>query len=282
VNVLEALRQARRLLPQVSDEPELEAELLLRHCLGVDRASLYRLLTAELSEEEQQRFRDLVRRRLIHEPTAYIIGHKEFFGLDFEVTPAAIIPRPETEVLVELAIEAAHKKLLADALPIADVGTGSGAIAVALASALPEGKITATDTSPEALELAQRNAARHRVDKRIRCLQSDLLDTVPGRVDVLVANLPYVTTADWKALPPEIKDHEPREGLDGGPDGLRVIERLLEQAPARLSPSGVLLAEIGDMQGRAAKAAARAAFPEAAVKVMPDPSGRDRVLAVHT
>jgi len=282
VNVLEALRQARRLLPQVSDEPELEAELLLRHCLGVDRASLYRLLTAELPEEEQQRFRDLVRRRLIHEPTAYIIGHKEFFGLDFEVTPAAIIPRPETEVLVELAIEAAHKKLLADALPIADVGTGSGAIAVALASALPEGKITATDTSPEALELAQRNAARHRVDKRIRFLQSDLLDTVPGRVDVLVANLPYVTTADWKALPPEIKDHEPREGLDGGPDGLRVIERLLEQAPARLSPSGVLLAEIGDMQGRAAKAAARAAFPEAAVKVMPDPSGRDRVLAVHT
>ena len=282
MNVLEALRQARRLLPQVSDEPELEAELLLRHCLGVDRASLYRLLTAELSEEEQQRFRDLVRRRLIHEPTAYIIGHKEFFGLDFEVTPAAIIPRPETEVLVELAIEAAHKKPLADALPIADVGTGSGAIAVALASALPEGKITATDTSPEALELAQRNAARHRVDKRIRFLQSDLLDTVPGRVDVLVANLPYVTTADWKALPPEIKDHEPREGLDGGPDGLRVIERLLEQAPARLSPSGVLLAEIGDMQGRAAKAAARAAFPEAAVKVMPDPSGRDRVLAVHT
>ncbi len=282
MNVLEALRQARRLLPQVSDEPELEAELLLRHCLGVDRASLYRLLTAELSEEEQQRFRDLVRRRLIHEPTAYIIGHKEFFGLDFEVTPAAIIPRPETEVLVELAIEAAHKKLLADALPIADVGTGSGAIAVALASALPEGKITATDTSPEALELAQRNAARHRVDKRIRFLQSDLLDTVPGRVDVLVANLPYVTTADWKALPPEIKDNEPREGLDGGPDGLRVIERLLEQAPARLSPSGVLLAEIGDMQGRAAKAAARAAFPEAAVKVMPDPSGRDRVLAVHT
>ena len=190
MNVLEALRQARRLLPQVSDEPELEAELLLRHCLGVDRASLYRLLTAELSEEEQQRFRDLVRRRLIHEPTAYIIGHKEFFGLDFEVTPAAIIPRPETEVLVELAIEAAHKKLLADALPIADVGTGSGAIAVALASALPEGKITATDTSPEALELAQRNAARHRVDKRIRFLQSDLLDTVPGRVDVLVAVAP--------------------------------------------------------------------------------------------
>jgi release factor glutamine methyltransferase len=281
VNVLEALRQARRLLPPVSDEPELEAELLLRHCLGVDRASLYRLLIAELSEEEQQRFRDLVRRRLIHEPTAYIIGHKEFFGLDFEVTPAAIIPRPETEVLVELAIEAAHKKPLGDALPIADVGTGSGAIAVALATALPQGKITATDTSQEALELARRNARRHRVDKRITFLQSDLLDKLPGRVDVLVANLPYVTTDDWKALPPEIKDHEPREALDGGLDGLRVIERLLEEAPARLSPSGVLLAEIGDMQGRAAKAAARAAFPEAAVKVMPDLSGHDRVLAVH-
>ncbi|TMB69696.1 MAG: peptide chain release factor N(5)-glutamine methyltransferase [Chloroflexi bacterium] len=282
MNVLEALRQARRLLPPVSDEPELEAELLLRHCLGVDRASLYRLLTAELSDEEQQRFRDLVRRRLIHEPTAYIIGHKEFFGLDFEVTPAALIPRPETEVLVELAIEAAHKKPLADAVSIADVGTGSGAIAVALASALPEAKIRATDTSPDAIELAQRNARRHGAAKRISFLQTDLLDKLTGQVDVLVANLPYVTTTDWKALPPEIRDHEPREALDGGPGGLRVIKRLLEQAPDHLKPSGVVLAEIGDNQGRAAREVARAAFPDAAVKVMPDLSGRDRVLVVQT
>ena len=282
MNVLEALRQARRLLPPVSDEPELEAELLLRHCLGVDRASLYRLLTAELSEEEQHRFRELVRRRLIHEPTPYIIGHKEFFGLDFEVTPAAIIPRPETEGLVELAIEAAHKKPSAHSLHITDVGTGSGAIAVALASALPDAKITASDNSEEALELAQRNAHRHGVHKRIRFLQSDLLDELTDRVDVLVANLPYVTTANWKALPPEIRDHEPHQGLDGGPDGLRIIKRLLEQSPDHLAASGVLLAEIGDSQGRAAKAAASAAFPRAAVKIVPDLAGRDRVLAVRT
>ena len=282
MNVLEALRQARRLLPPVSDEPELEAELLLRHCLGVDRARLYRLLTAELSEDEQRRLRELVRRRLIHEPTPYIIGHKEFFGLDLEVTPAAIIPRPESEVLVELAIEAAHKKPSSEWLHIADVGTGCGAIAVALASALPEANITATDTSPGALELAERNAHRHGVSKRIRFLQSDLLDKLTGGINVLVANLPYVTSADWKALPPEIKDHEPREALDGGRDGLRVIERLLEQAPAHLSPSGILLAEIGDNQGRAARAAGRAAFPQAAVNVMPDLTGRDRVLVVQT
>lgn len=282
MNVLEALRQARRLLPSVSEEPELEAELLLRHCLGVDRASLYRLLTAELSDEEQQRFRELVRRRLIHEPTAYIVGRKEFFGLEFEVTPAAIIPRPETELLVELAIEAAHKKSFADALRIADVGTGCGAIAVALACALPEAKIMATDTSEEALELARRNARRHATDGRIKFVSGDLLDTLADRLDIVVANLPYVTTADWLALPPEIKDHEPRLALDGGRNGLRAVDRLLRKAPTHLNPSGVLLAEIGDSQGRAAKAAARAAFPEAAVKVMPDLAGRDRVLAVHT
>ncbi len=282
MNVLEALRQARRLLPQVCDEPELEAELLLRHCLGVDRALLYRLLTAELSAEEEQRFRELVRRRLIHEPTAYIIGHKEFFGLDFEVTPAAIIPRPETEVLVELAIEVAQENRSAQALRITDVGTGCGAIAVALAIALPEANITAVDTSEDALELAKRNARRHGADRRIQFLSGDLLDLLDERVNVIVANLPYVTTADWKALPPEIRQHEPRLALDGGPDGLRVIDRLLQQAPGHLTPSGVLLAEIGRDQGRVAKAAARIAFPQAAVKVMPDLAGRDRVLAVYT
>jgi len=281
VNVLEALRQARRLLPPVSDEPELEAELLLRHCLGVDRASLYRLLTAELSEEEQLRFRELVRRRLIHEPTAYIIGRKEFFSLDFEVTPEAIIPRPETELLVELAIEVAQENPSAQALHIADVGTGCGAIAVALAIALPEAKIAAVDSSAGALELAKRNARRHSVERRIRFISGDLLKTLNERVNVIVANLPYVTTADWKALPPEIREHEPRLALDGGEDGLRVIERLLQQAPGRLTPSGVLLAEIGHNQGRAAKAAARTVFAQAAVKIVPDLAGRDRVLAVH-
>ena len=281
MNVLEALRQARRLLPPVSDEPELEAELLLRHCLGVDRASLYRLLTAELSEEEQLRFRELVRRRLIHEPTAYIIGRKEFFSLDLEVTPEAIIPRPETELLVELAIEVAQENPSAQALHIADVGTGCGAIAVALAIALPEAKIAAIDSSAEALALAKRNARRHSVDRRIRFISGDLLKTLNERVNVIVANLPYVTTADWKALPPEIREHEPRLALDGGEDGLRVIERLLQQAPGRLTPSGVLLAEIGHNQGRAAKAAARTVFARAAVKIVPDLAGRDRVLAVR-
>jgi len=266
----------------VSDEPELEAELLLRHCLGVDRASLYRLLTAELSEDEQLRFRELVRRRLIHEPTAYIIGRKEFFGLDFEVTPAATIPRPETELLVELAIEVAQENRFAQALRITDVGTGCGAIAVALAIALPEARITGVDTSEDALELAKRNAHRHGVDRRIRFISGDLLNTLNERVNVIVANLPYVTTADWKALPPEIREHEPRLALDGGSDGLRVIERLLQQAPGRLMPSGGLFAEIGHNQGRAAKAAARTVFAQAALKIVPDLAGRDRVLAVHT
>jgi release factor glutamine methyltransferase len=183
---------------------------------------------------------------------------------------------------VELAIEAAQENPSAQALRIADVGTGCGAIAVALAIALPEAKITAVDTSEDALGLAKRNARRHGADKRIRFMSVDLLKTLNERVRVIVANLPYVTTADWKALPPEIREHEPRLAFDGGPDGLRLIERLLHQAPGHLTPSGVLLAEIGHDQGRAAKAAARTAFPQAAVKVMPDLAGRDRVLAVHT
>jgi release factor glutamine methyltransferase len=267
VNVLEALRQGRRLLPPVSEEPMLEAELLLRHCLRLDRTSLYSRLSSELSADQEQSYRELIRRRLIHEPTPYILGHKEFFGLEFEVAPAAIIPRPETELLVELALDHVHKRALEAGLRIADVGTGCGCIAVSLAKALTGAEIVAIDPSEEALELAHRNAARHGVARRITFACCDLMDALAEPVDLIVANLPYIPTSEWRALRPEIKDHEPRLGLDGGSDGLREIGRLLQQAPARMNPSGVLLAEIGDRQGAAAKASARAAFPRSSYLV---------------
>ena len=282
MNVLEALRQGRRLLPPVSEEPVLEAELLLRHCLSLDRTSLYSRLSSELSADQEQKYREVIRRRLIHEPTPYILGHKEFFGREFEVAPAAIIPRPETELLVELAVDHVDKRAPQVELRIADVGTGCGCIAVSLAKALTGAEIVAIDASEEALELARRNAARHGVIRKITFACGDLLDALEEPADLIVANLPYIPTSEWRQLPPEIRDHEPRIALDGGPDGLQMIERLLQQAPVRLNPSGSLFAEIGDRQGRPAKAAARATFPEAAVKITPDLAGHDRVLEVHT
>ncbi len=309
MNIREALREGSRLLAAAgSDEAALEAELLLEHALGLDRVHFYQRLAEELTPQQAERFRALLDRRLAHEPTAYILGHREFFGLELEVTPAAIIPRPETETLVELVIAFARERFGEAAFTMADVGAGGGAIAVAVAHELPQAQVIAIDVSPEALALAERNARRQGVAGRIRFVQGDLLEPlrspstrsppirigalrlrVSGGVDVIAANLPYVRTADWKRLPPEIRDHEPRGGLDGGPDGLRLIERLVEQAclPAgrrrrHLKPGGALFVEIGDDQGQATSQLARGAFPGAAVEVKPDLAGLERVLVLRT
>ena len=280
MNVWEALRLGKRLLSQVSEEADLDAELLLRHALMLDRTRLYNRLSEELSTEQEQRYRDLVTRRITLEPTAFILGHKEFFGLEFEVTPAALIPRPETETLVEHTIAFA-RTLPPGPVTIADIGTGCGAIAVSLGHTLPHGQILAVDVSPEALALAQRNAGRHTVSDRILLLQGDLLQPIDTRLDAIVANLPYVPTGTWAALPPEIRDHEPRIALDGGSDGLDAIRRLLAEAPAHLAPNGALFLEIGAEHGAAASAIARHAFPDAAVDVRHDLAGHDRVLAIR-
>ena len=315
MTIQEALRQGSRLLAQVgSDEANLEAELLLTHALGpstgsgqaLDRVHLYQRLRDELSHEQERAYCALMERRLAHEPAAYIVGHKEFYGIDFQVTPAAIIPRPETETLVELVVAFARERFADKPFTLVDVGVGCGAIAVAVAHELPQAQVIATDISPEALALAQSNAERHGLAQRIRFLQGDLLEPLQGsvhpepkpggsrdssrraspeprrRVDIVAANLPYVPTADWERLPPEIREHEPRDGVDGGPDGLRVIERLLRQAPQYLQPGGALFVEIGDEQGQAASALVREAFPNAQVEVRPDLSGLDRVLVVRT
>jgi release factor glutamine methyltransferase len=282
VNVWEALQQGRSLLAQVSDEGDIEAEMLLRECLSLDRTRLYARLGEELSTEQEEAYRGLIVRRMVYEPAAYILGHKEFFGLEFEVTPAAIIPRPETEVLVEIAIDFLRRHSARDS-EIADIGTGSGVIAVSIAHGVPEAHPVAVDLSDDALELARRNAERHRVQRRIRFVRGDLLAPLDGDAfGLIAANLPYVRTSDWEQLSREIREHEPREGLDGGPDGLQVITRLLQQAPAHLAPGGLLLAEIGDTQGGAAADIARESFPSACVEVRRDLSGRDRVLTVQT
>ena len=282
MNVWEALQQGRSLLSQVSDEGDVEAEMLLRECLLLDRTRLYARLGEELSTEQEEAYRGLIVRRMVYEPAAYILGHKEFFGLEFEVTPDAIIPRPETEVLVEIAIDFLRRHSDLDG-EIADIGTGSGIVAVSIAHAIPEARIVAVDLSADALALAQRNAERHRVQRRIRFVKGDLVAPLDGDAfGLIAANLPYVRTSEWEQLPKEIREHEPRDALDGGPDGLQVITRLLQQAPAHLAPGGLLLAEIDDRQGLATADLAREGFPSACVEVRRDLSGRDRVLTVQT
>ncbi len=278
--IREALLESRRALQ--GDEPALEAELLLMHALGVDRAHLYQRLAEPLAPEASGAHRRLLERRLAGEPLPYITGHREFFALNFEVTPAALIPRPETETLVELAIAFARERCAGRRIAIADIGTGSGVIAVALAHEVPLARIVATDISADALALARRNAARHDVADRIDFREGDLLEPLVEPVQIIAANLPYVTTAQWQDSPPEIRDHEPRVALDGGSDGLDVIRRFVFEAPARLAEGGALFCEIGAWQGEEAREIARRAFADARIEIARDLAGRDRVLAVYS
>ncbi len=277
----EALLEARQLLEaNGSNEAHLEAELLLMHALRLDRVHLYQRLEDELAPSQNDGFRALLQRRLAHEPLPYITGHREFYGLDLEVTPAVLIPRPETETLVEHAI--AFARTLTGPLTIADIGTGSGAIAISLAVALPDARLIATDISADALAVVRRNAGRHAVADRMDFREGDMLEPIPERVQVITANLPYLTTAMWQDEYPEVHGHEPRLALDGGPDGLDQVRRLLADAPTHLTANAALLAEIGEWQGDAAQALARAAFPTARITTHPDLAGRDRVLAMYS
>jgi release factor glutamine methyltransferase len=282
--ISEALRHGSRRLSAKggSEEASLEAELLLAHALNTDRTHLYQRLREELPDDAATAFEALLQRRLAHEPTAYILGRKEFYGLELEVAAAAIIPRPETETLVELVLEFVGTRERERETRVVDVGVGCGAVAVALAVNLPEAEIIATDVSSEALALARRNAGRHAVAARIRFLEGDLLEPLDVPLDVIAANLPYVRTGDFEAAPPEIRQHEPRVGLDGGADGLRIVERLLRQAPSHVTGGGALFVEIGEEQGEASRKLAMDAFPEARIEVRKDLSGLDRVLVVRT
>jgi release factor glutamine methyltransferase len=207
------------------------------------------------------------------------VGHKEFYGLDLACTRAALIPRPETELLVECAIAWSRRRSRPS---LVDVGTGNGAIAVALAVDLPEAPIIAIDASRPALNLARRNATAHGVQNRVTFLQGDLLASFRGRFDGIVANLPYIPSLTYAKLPPEIREHEPERALRAGVRGTSVIERLLEQAPRLLMPGGMLLAEHSWNQGRRLRDAARSAFPDAAIETKRDLAGRERMLVIQT
>jgi release factor glutamine methyltransferase len=274
------------------DDAHFEAELLLRHALGLghNRGALLSHLAEPHAVEDEAlaRFEALMTRRLAREPSAYILGTREFFHLDLEVTPAVLIPRPETETVVEEAVRLARglrrreSRAVGEGFVVADIGTGAGPIALSLARALPDATVLATDVSPEALEVAQRNAARHALEGRVVFLEGDLLAPLTQGVDLLVANLPYVTTSDLAALEPEVRDHEPSMALHGGTDGLDLIRRLFAEAQAHLRPHAALVLEIGYNHGETAREAAAAAFPDAQISVLNDLAGRPRVLVTKT
>jgi release factor glutamine methyltransferase len=266
----------RRLQAAGVEEPLLEAQLLAAHGLDISRTTLLARLNELSCGLDDDHFESLVRRRETREPLAYITGHREFYGLDFVVRPGVLIPRPETEQLVELAMARLRQTPMAR---VADVGTGSGCIAVTLALLAPGAKVVATDASADTLAVARENASRHNVADRMSFHQGDLLDGV-GRFDIIVANLPYVPEAVWADLAPEVRDWEPRAALVGGATGRETIEQLLKRAPAHLRPGGLLLAEFGIGQGEALAAVARRVGPEAHVSLRQDLASHDRVLVV--
>jgi len=270
------LAWAAQALAAASAAPHLEAQLLLGALLERERPWLLAHPEAPLSPAQAAQYAAWIARRAAHEPLPYITGHAEFFALPFSITPDVLIPRPETELLVEHALAFLHTR---EHPVFVDVGTGSGCIAVTLLAHLPAARGFAVDISPAALAVAQRNAEQHGVAERLTLLEGDLLAPLPEPVDLIASNPPYIAEHEWDALPPSVQQ-EPRGALLSGPDGLDAVRALLAQAAARLLPGGQMLIEIGAGQGKAAQALAQAAFPDAVVYVHADWGGRERVLEV--
>jgi len=276
VTLKQAFSHARDILIANNIEDAcLEGELLLRHTLKISRVRLYLDLNYELSSKEEETFWHLIERRLSGEPTAYITGHREFYGSDFYVDPSVLIPRPESELLVEKALKLAQNGTIPT---IAEVGTGCGAIAISLALNLSQAKIYATDISAPALKVALFNCQKHRVVNRICLLQGDMLEPLPEPIDLIVTNLPYVKESE---LPPTYSaSFEPLLALNGGSDGLEKIRQLCCQVKNKLCPEGCLLLEIGQGQRRAVTNFLCSLFPSAKIEVTPDLSGVDRVVSL--
>lgn len=260
-------------------EPRTSAEVLLAHVLAEDRLFLYLNYDRPMETKELATYRACIKRRLQGEPNQYITGLQEFWSLPLHVSPDVLIPRPETEVLVEAVLEFLDK---ADSnLDILDLGTGSGAIAIALARELPATRIVATDFSMAALRLAQENAESHQVDERIFLVQADMFAALPGvlqKFKVVVTNPPYVSDAEMLELPREVREFEPHYALEGGPEGLEVIRRIIAEAPTVLSGTGALFMEIGADQAESISALVTDSQHYKNYRIVKDYSGLDRVL----
>jgi release factor glutamine methyltransferase len=250
--------------------PRLDAELLLAHAMGVGRLDLYLRFEEEVDPEARSSFRELVRRRAQERvPVAYLTGSREFWSRSFRVSHDVLVPRPETETLVQAVLDLAPTRF-------ADVGTGSGAIAAAVALERPNCRVVASDRSAGALDVARSNLEALELLDRVELIQGDGLEPLAGEFDVIACNPPYIPTGELEGLPPEVR-HEPPEALDGGPDGLRLIERLVAQAPGRLARPGHLVLEVGAGQATGVEELLGAAGAER-VAIRKDLAGVERVV----
>lgn len=276
-------------------EPRASAEVLLAHVLGVSRLELYLRHDQPLTPEELAAYKALIRRRVQGEPTAYLTGHKEFWSLDFLVTPATLIPRPETELLVESLLEVLKSKGPPGRASIApetgppeganpplglEVGVGSGAVIIALARELPQWRWLGVELSAQALEVARTNAVRLGVAERVRFLQGNLFQALrPGpRFQAIAANLPYIPARDWESLPVEVRRYEPREALWGGEDGLALLQPFCQEAHQFLAPGGWLALEVGQGQAEGVRALLANTQAHEKITVLRDYQGIQRVV----
>jgi release factor glutamine methyltransferase len=270
------LQTARRQIQPASDSASLDAQILLAEVLGVDRSYLLSHPEQTLTAEQENRFATLVERCAAGEPLAYLLGRRAFYDRDLIVSPDVLVPRPETELLLERALAFARGKSNITAV---DVGTGSGALSVTFAANVPQAAVYATDISPAALAIARQNAALHQA--QVTFYEGDLLLPLLERdihVDLIMANLPYIPSDEVPTL--AVSKHEPLMALDGGADGLALVRRLLLQAAMLINPGGLTLLEIGVGQGAAAQVLARDVFPTAQVSVELDYAGLDRLVVI--
>jgi release factor glutamine methyltransferase len=270
--LLEVLKLASdHLAKHGSDSPRLDSEVMLAYALGLRRLDLYLKFDRQLTESELSAYRAMVGRRAKGEPVAYLVGHKEFMSLDFQVTPAVLVPNPDTEVLVQRAVAIAREE--SRPLRVADVGTGSGCIAIAVAHYAPNTEIWASDISREALDVAARNVAAHDLGQRVHLACGDLLEPLPGKFDLVCANLPYLAPA--AQLPREVLA-QPAAALYAGRDGADLVDRLLAGAPGRVNLGGRVLAELDPSIVTLASAAADRCF--GAHRILRDLGGHERVI----
>ena len=280
MNLKEALNVAsEELMKTGSLDAKLEAEVLLRHVLKIDRAAMFRDLDEDISMEDSSNIASLVKRRIKREPLAYITGVKEFYGLPFVVSEDVLIPRQETELLVDAAIVQA-KSLGKNQISIVDVGTGSGAIAVSLALNIPTSSIIAVDISESALAIADDNRRTHGLYSRIKLRRGNLLEPIIDKIDILVSNLPYIRSDKLTSLQEEVL-REPVVALDGGYDGLELIKRLLFQAVDKMSNPGIILFEIDPDQASEAVKLCQQFFPSAITTVLKDLSNNERAVLLE-
>lgn len=271
------LNDLRLRLLSVSETPALDAQVLLAHTLQVSKAWLAAHRDEEIRNDILPALEKKIQQLENGIPLPYVIGEWEFFGLPFYVNPAVLIPRPETELLVEQAIiwlecHPGDKKAL-------DAGTGTGCIPISISKNSPGCKWLATDVSPAALEVAAQNISRHQLENRISLLEADVLDGVQGYFDLVCSNPPYIPTGVYQTL--AVSWHEPRLALDGGPDGLNLVRKLLEQAASLINSPGLILCEIEETQGDQVLAIAKAFYPQASVQVLQDIAGKPRLLQIE-